>query len=56
MSRTVTEPVMLANGDLRQVFTPGEEVPEEWSIPEEYLFEAPKPTKGKAKTGDDGDA
>ena len=46
---TVTEPVMLANGDQRQVFTPGDEVPDEWEIPEEYLFTPSEPKAKKAK-------
>ncbi len=60
--RTVTEAVQLARGDERKVFTPGQEVPEDWPIPEEYLFVQAEPAKkaSKAKadpapspTGDD---
>lgn len=52
--RTVTEAVMLTQGDLRQVFVPGDEVPDEWEIPAEYLFApAPRGRKPKAEGGAD---
>ena len=52
--RTVTEAVQLRGpGDQRQIFTPGDEVPDEWEIPDEYLFVAPEPKAAKAKAKDE---
>lgn len=55
---TVNEAVMLRHktSDFRQVFVPGQEVPSEWEVPEEYavaLPEVPSAADGDAEDDDD---